>query len=517
MTFTRAPIQFSLWLCLSLSLLVGTLSLSEQFFIKFDYSEGARYTLSPQMTSLLKELNDSLVIKAYLPLSGAPIYRDLARHTLDLLSELKSLHSLIRLEVIDISTARSHDERLELIQEAKDWGVKTAQLLTEQKGYRELLELPFGIAWTRQNQRVVTGAVEQIHEIEYQFMLALQQLLEHRPKPRLGIAQGQGEPDLIHSPLAKRLESEGQLISIDLNTQSTNEDLDVLLVFGATQSYGELARWQIDQVLCAGGGVVIALDHREQSHLFTQVWSSRPTGLEPLLKRYQIESRPQWVIADPVHQAPAPLSRDAHDQVVFAPHPLYPLAQASDHLISSSFSELTIPMSAWFKIPAQAQILFRSSPQALALRGLKSLNIQEARESFQAKKGFPLAFAIEFKVEQCLERPAKVQMSSPEMIGASTLQNSSYQSMGRLVVIGSGRRLLSANPLAVEFLLNAIAWSRGDSKLLELKKGRHHLKRFELSSSKQKVIQVLSLFIPSCFLLLISIYLRRSVKKGEEE
>ena len=513
----QTRLQLFIWLLLALVSGLAILKLSERYFIKIDFSEGERYTLSAQVQDSISDLRDPLIIKAFLPLSAPEPYRQIARHTRDLLIELKSVHPLLSLELIDSAAERSLAEKEQLVKQALEFGVKKSQISTENQGQRILMEIPFGISWARLNQRVVTAPVERIAEIEYQMILALQQLMSLRPAQKIAIAQGAGEPDLINSPLAKRLESEGELIPLNLNQSEPRSDLDVLVILGATQSYGERARWMIDRVLCDGGGVILALDYREQSQLFPKIWSTRHTGLESLLARYGIKVHPQWFIADSEHPMPAPLSRDAHDQVIFAPHPLYPQAVSSKHPITAPFTELTMPMSPWFELPDTAEVLLSSQASALALRALPGLDISQAREQKSSSLGFPLAFALNMQLESCLKPPAsefasdvssdlKTLVKSKEGVHDSPLA-SALQS--RLVVLGSGRRLLSSNRLGLELLLNSIAWARGDTALLTLKQSRKAKAKIKLSLDQQRMIQWSTVLLPSFILLLLTWYIRR--------
>ena len=505
----RSRLQLYAWLLLAIGSMLATLKLSERFFFKIDLSEGARYTLSAQVEESISTLNDPLIIKAFLPLSAPPPYRQIARHTRDLLLELKRVQPLVSLELVDSAAEYSQAERKQLLVEAQESGVQKTQIATENQGQRILLDLPFGISWARLNQRVVSAPVERIQEIEYQMVIALQQLMSLRPAQKIAIAQGNGEPDLINSPLSKRLSSEGELIPFNLHKSEPRADLDVLLVLGATQSYGERARWMIDRVLCDGGGVVIALDYREQSHLFTKVWSVRSTGIESLLLRYGIKVHPQWVIADSKYPAPAPLSRDARDQIIFAPHSLYPQGFASKHPIVAPFTELTVPMSPWFEIPKHAKLLINSSSYANALRGLASLDISEAKAQKTQESGFPLAFALELELESCMNPPQGGNEGLSTDLLTRYEASPQAQSKARLVVLGSGRRLLSASPLGLELLLNSIAWARGDEALLDLKKSRQSKAKLKLELKQQRFIQWASALLPSLSILLLTWYIRR--------
>ena len=500
------------WVFLATSLLIALINLSERYSWTFDMSDGARFTLPSELVEPLSSLSDPIIVKAYLPISAPPPYREIARHSRDLLSSLTRAQQQISLTVIDSAQEQSEIQLLELSEVAEQDGVRTAQLSVERGGRRVLLEVPYGVSFSRFNQRVVTPPVERLEEIEYQIARATKRLLELRPPQRIGLSQGSGEPDLFNSPLAKRLEAEGTLVPVRLDGETLEDEIDVLVLLGATKSYGEHARWVIDRLLCDGGSVIMALDHRQQSELFTEVWSPRPTGVEPLLRRYGVSTLGQWVIADKKHPAPAPLSRDARGQITFASHPLYPLGIAQEHPITAALSEVVVPMAPLFELPPKAVPLVLSSLESTALRSLKSLNVEEAEEEKQAISGFPLAFAIEFRPGECLERPSDHQNFGRqiEVNGRpfDPLREEASQP-ARLVVIGSGRRLLSADPKGLELLMNAIAWGRRDGSLLSLKKRRVQKPRLSLSAEEQRMIQWGSILLPIVLIVLITTAVKR--------
>ena len=169
-------------------------------------------------------------------------------------------------------------------------------------------------------------------------------------------------------------------------------------------------------------------------------------------------------------------------------------------------------MAPLFELPPKAVPLVLSSLESTALRSLKSLRIEEAEEEKQTVSGFPLAFAIEFRPSECLDRPSEYRSSEQqsEVNGRRFDQTQEVTSQpARLVVIGSGRRLLSADPKGLELLMNAIAWGRRDGSLLSLKKRRVQKPRLSLSSEEQRMIQWGSILLPIVLIVLITASVKR--------
>ena len=457
-------------------------------------------------------LKENLVIKAFLPLSAPPPYREVARHAQDLLRELSSF-SGVSLQVIDSAKESSDVEQREVIQEAQAVGVKLSRLSSVYGGRQVLLEVPYGISLAYLNRREVTAPVELLAEVEFQLARAITTVVEGRPKTRIGVAQGFGEPDLINSPLARHLGSEGELIPVRLDGEPLEDQISALVVLGATQSYGERARWLIHRLRCDGGGVVIALDHRVQSELFSEVWAPRPTGLEPLLRQYGIEVDHQWVIGDLSNPTPAPLKRDARGHVIAATHALYPLGRGKkDHPITAPIAQVPIPMSPLFTPPRSAHLIVQSEASAEAFRGLRGLDVTQGSERKSSEEGFPLAFALEQHLSECEESLS--ELAAQDLASSQPIQRTGL-APSRMVVIGSGRRLLSADPRGLELLMNSIAWVRGEERLLSLKDRRPVPKSLNLSLDEQRLIQWTSPILPALVAFFIAFILR--VPRAKEE
>jgi ABC-type uncharacterized transport system involved in gliding motility auxiliary subunit len=513
-------LKHGLWFIIAVVLCLGVLRLSSRSYLRVDLSPDQRYTLAHETTMLLEKLTEPLIITALLPLSAPPPYREVAHHTQDLLEELSAAHPSVSLTLIDTAQDRSVSERAQLLKDAEHVDIPITRLSAEREGRQVFIEAPYGVSLAYLNQRTVTPPVELTSEVEYQLASALERLIERRPRSRIGVAQGFGEPDIINSPLARQLGGEGTLVPVRLDGDPLEDEIGTLLILGATRSYGERARWIIDRFRCDGGGVIIALDHRVQSELFTHVWSSRSTGLEPLLRRYGVEVDHRWVIADETHSSPAPLRRDARGHVVATPHPLYPLGQASTHPISAPLRELPVPMSPRFTLPDQAQPLIKAYPQARALRGLKGLNIHEAEATEQSSEGFVLAFALDETVPSCLSTPTDVldaSNASPHRDIHSQSGRREGISPSRLVVIGSGRRLLSADSRGLALMLNALSWVRGEERLLALKMRRPTPTSLHLNAEEQMMLKWITPLLPSVLIALLTMRLRRTSRQKKQE
>jgi ABC-type uncharacterized transport system involved in gliding motility auxiliary subunit len=494
-------------LILTLIALGLSLQLSSKWVIRLDLTREHKYTLSNTLVKKLEHLKGPLQIDAFLPLSSPPPYKSVVAHTVDLLRDLKdNASTAIRVVVVDTAKERTEVERIALIERARGAHIPLHKLHGEEAGRHVSLEVPFGVSLSSLNTREVIPPLETIDEVESQIARAIQGLIDGGRRLKVGIAQGFGEPQLINSPLAKRLGAGRDLIAVRLDGESLIGVIDTLVILAPVRQYGERARWLIDQFMCHGGGVVMALDARQQSEVIPKVWVPSPSGLEPLLRAYGAEVEWSWVIADEEHPTPAALTRDAQGRVLLTDHPLYPKAVAQAHLITAPFKALTLPMAPRVQLPVDASPLLISHPSAVALHELRSLTLREAKER-EMEAPYPMSFAVERVFESAFRAPPTPPsglVDPPHLIQG--------RGRSRWVWIGSGRRLLSASPSGIRLLMNAIDWSLGEDELLSLKGRVSAPPETDSTAKEQGLIRWGTAVFPLLLFSLMTLFLRKSFR-----
>ena len=432
------------------AVLVGCLSLSLELLgalrLRLDLSSDQRSTPDPQLTALLMGLSEPVVLEALLPLSAPAPHGERARALFTLLKELEAQVSSRRLslQITDSASAQSAQEVTRMRAYAQRLGLPL-QLIQGREGGRLIrLEVPHGLklSWLNQS-RVLTfhkGAADR----EGALLQALSQLTSGRAPLRVGVSTGHGEPELIQSPLARSLAEPGMLKEVQLEGPSLVGELDVLLILGARRPFGDRARYQLDQLLCAGGSVVIAYDLEVGR-------GERPeaSGLEPLLEALGVQLSWAEVLIDQAHPGPAVVSGAGSALEVRAHDPRSPWVRSSEHPISAPLARLVSPESSPLTLSGEAEPLLVSYPSAARWpRG-------GAREVSAASGALPLAAVVEGRFKSLYERGPSAR--SPEV---NTRVCSQPKGEGRLVVLPSGRRLLSADRRGLELIKRAALWAR---------------------------------------------------------
>ena len=340
--------------------------LSVRFFARADLTRDGVFTLSKASVSLVKDLDDKLVVKAYFTKNLPGRFASLERHVKDMLDEYKQ-HSREYMTVDFIDP--DEDEEGNEEETAKNLGIRKMpnpdidkDQTTNKEGYR-------GIAFSFGSRTEVIRAVESPVGLEYQITTVLKKLLGY--KSSMGFVIGHGEP-LIEPPSEsdrplmpdeklkrgayKNLRRNFDLynyneVNLKGGTVDIPENTDALLVVGPTGKYDDKELYKIDQFLLNGGSVAMFLSGTNVSITPSEIQMLPPTfetsrneaGLSDFLKHHGVELGTELVFdkqsANYISKCPPmpiPLPR---------PYPVWPVITAfdEDHPLAFRLGSLTLP------------------------------------------------------------------------------------------------------------------------------------------------------------------------------
>ena len=168
--------------------------LSVRFFARADLTRDGVFTLSKASVSLVKDLDDKLVVKAYFTKNLPGRFASLERHVKDMLDEYKQ-HSREYMTVDFIDP--DEDEEGNEEETAKNLGIRKMPNPDIDKDQTTIKEGYRGIAFSFGSRTEVIRAVESPVGLEYQITTVLKKLLGY--KSSMGFVIGHGEP-LIEPP-----------------------------------------------------------------------------------------------------------------------------------------------------------------------------------------------------------------------------------------------------------------------------------------------------------------------------
>jgi ABC-type uncharacterized transport system involved in gliding motility auxiliary subunit len=504
--WTDRQLQITLYV-LYVTILVCILSISQRDYIRIDLTKTKQYTLSLFVQNTISHVSADLLIHAFLPLSASAHYASIAQHAQDLLLDIKQLNpTRVKLKIVDSAIDLDEVEFKKMQQQAQDLNIPIQKLVTRKGGTQSSLSVPFGISFAYLNQKTQMSYLETLAEVEYQISRCIKRVVQKDRVLRIGVAQGFGEPDILNTPLWQQLSVMGEVKAVRLDHESLIGKIDILFILGAMRPYGERSRWLIDQFLCHGGGVFIALDYRQQSKVFPKIWVPQSMGLQSLFKSYGINIDWRWVVADQEKNQLAALQRDAQGQVLYEQQPLYPKTQALSHSITQGWETLAIPMAPYVQIPQDAQPLFQSYPSAIRLQDLRSLDLTQAKQQSTATQQV-MAFALERTFTSAFDE----QLPAPSGVIDPSHITQGY-GKARLVWFGSGRRLLSAQPKALALFLYALDWLQGEEELLAIRQRQIQVPRLHYTRHERMMIQYVMPLMPIVLCLGVMLLVRKKYR-----
>lgn len=287
--------QFNRYSWTSALLLAGSLLLLNLIFryfpIRWDTSEGGVYSISTGTKKLLKELDDTLLIRLFFSSKLPPNFKLNEQYIRDLLSEYKrASHGKIRMEYLDPN--KSSKTRQQAIQS----GVYPVKMDVREKDRREVAERFMGLSMLYGDQSEVIPFIQDTMGLEYDISQRIKRLV--RPgEVRVGIIKN-AEALTFESDALKELKTPMSelftLTDVDLK-EEIPADLKGLWLVGPTAKLEKEHVEKLKGWVEAGGTLGLLLDrHSVQLEQFRA--QNQETGLEDLLKTWGIDFKPGLVV-----------------------------------------------------------------------------------------------------------------------------------------------------------------------------------------------------------------------------
>lgn len=335
-------------LLLSLLAIVAVNGIASKFYHRFDLTAEKRYTLTNASQSLLKELDQNIVVDVYLEGDKLPAgIKRLRNETRELLQELRSVsNGKVTYQFIDLNAISKPADKEKKQSELVDKGLRPINLeVKSSTGYSENLIFPGAIIRSGNREIPIQilenqfafgtqGALDNsLNFLEYKLVNAIQKII--RPNPlKVAFLQGHGETDVTHlQEFLKTLAQQNFLIDkMELDKDELlNSKTDVLVIAKPQQALNDPEKFLIDQYVMQGGRVLWLLDVVRadlddfQLAPYT-VAAPRALNIEDLLFRYGVRLNPNLVLDLYCTQIPIIESIGGNPQPKLYPWPFFPIA-----------------------------------------------------------------------------------------------------------------------------------------------------------------------------------------------
>ncbi len=514
-------------------------SLSSKLHHRFDLTEDQRYTLSDVTKNIIKNIDETVVVKVYLEGDFPTEFKRLQIETKSYLEELKSLNSNIKFKFINPSNIGN-----KLIAQ----GLNPSRLQIQENGkLSEVVIFPWAIIQfgsktenvsllkdnysNTQNEQLESS----IQNLEYAFSDALHKVVSTKEK-KIAIIKGNGElQDIYIADFLKKIGEYYKLAPFTLDLvasepQKTLKELaefDLAIIAKPTEKFSEEEKFTIDQFIMQGGKSLWLIDN-----VFAELDSLQKTGeslvyprdlgLTDLFFNYGIRINSDLIKDSYCSQIPVATGNIGNKtQFSLFPWEYFPLSNSlNNHPINNNIQVVNFrfPSSIdTLKNPIKKTILLKSSdisksqsvPQLISLNSITSQpNLNEYKFG---NKPFSVLLEGEFKSAYSGRiKPYNIQ--NPFEKGKDS----------KMVVISDGdliaNEIIKGQPTELgldkwtnnlygnkEFLLNCVNFLLDDSGLVNIRSKTVNINFLnkEKAYSQSKKWQIINIIFP---LILLAVF-----------
>ncbi len=258
--------KFLTLVVLGIIVVVNVLSL--QLFLRFDWTENERYSVSDSTRSILNELDDTLSMTAYFSDDLPPQLVPVEQYVRDILGEYAAYGS--GNVQVDFITVDDNDKQ----SEALAAGLVQAEMQVLENDSYQVRQAFFGMQMMYQGKSEAIPLIQESQLANFEYDLSSLILKLSQPKlSKVAFLQGHGEHGIIRSLaapgqvnnndytiLAEQLRKNYEVVEVNITQGDTLEGVDALIVAGAKRDLTKRDIFEIDQYLLSGGKALFLVD-----------------------------------------------------------------------------------------------------------------------------------------------------------------------------------------------------------------------------------------------------------------
>jgi ABC-2 type transport system permease protein len=253
----RYGVGSALTLVLILAILLVLNLISVNLFARLDLTEGKVYSLSKASKSVVRSLNDRLIIKMYFTKDLPPPYNSYARYLKDKLEEYQAYAGgKLKLEMIDPAEEGKETE-------AQRYGIPPLQVNAMENDKIEIKKVYMGIVLLFEDKKETIPVVQNISGLEYELTSTIKRI-STMFLPSVGFLVGKDGPNLDNdlSILNQALSRHYRVNRINLDEgDRIPAEVRVLVILGPKREFTTWEKFGIDQYLMKGGKLALLLNH----------------------------------------------------------------------------------------------------------------------------------------------------------------------------------------------------------------------------------------------------------------
>lgn len=483
---TRKNLKYYIFLILGILVLINILS--DRFFVRLDFTEDERYTLSQTTIDILEEMEEPVTVTAYFSEGLQPQFDQIRRDFKDLLSEYAtSSRNMIVYEFVN----PNKDEETE--QKAAQAGIQPLMVSSRDKNETVQKRAYMGVVIQIGEESEVIPFLNPQGQMEYTLTTSLKKLVV-KDKPLIGFISGHGEASL--ASMQQVVEGLGVLFQpeqVELSDSVVLSKYKTIAIINPADSIPDWQLAKLSSYVEQGGNLYIAMNSVradfQQSMGFAQT-----TGLEGWLKNYGIAVDQNFVMdancgTVSVQQQQGPFK--FNNQIQFPYLPI--IAKFAEHTIVEGMSGLLLQFASTLNYNGDSLISYTplafTSEQSATEPAPTYFNVQKQWQT----SDFPLqnlAVAGLFEGSFNGSNPAKMVIITD----------------GDFPINGEGQQARAIQPDNVNMVVNAIDFMSDDSGLIQLRaKQIKHRPIDQMEESTKTLLKVVNFALPLLLILIIGL------------
>lgn len=547
-------------------MLIGINIFTSFWHVRFDLTNEKRFTLSKGTKSILKSIDQPLVIDVFLKGNYPSGFRQLSAGTEDLLREFKEIvgsnleyHFIAPEDLVEGANSITYADTLAAM------GLDPIPLMAQLKdGQKQQNIYPYAIIHYKAKEELVVlyqlknividdvkGSKinnKQLNDaeamLEFNFAEAINKIQQDQPD-KIGYAIGNGEPvdKTVYHLIDETLMPNYDFHLIDLNSESyVNPEFKALIVLKPKEAFTESEKLKIDQYVMNGGKLLFFVDRlnaeMDSLQLKNQVVAyDRGLNLEDLLFKYGVRIRPNLLLDLQCDRLPFDVS--GNGQFEFLPWNYFPVLESpNNHSINKNLgfvsSRFVNSIDTVESQEIKKTILLQSSENSRllgspAIISGKENSIAPQDNNFQ-NGHVPVAVLLEGRftslfanhltnnlkdslsinkrtfITSCREDNKMLVVSDGDILTNAVVKGNQPLPMGmNPFTYGTKRQFPFANQ---EFLINALDYMINDNGLAEVKNKEYKVLLLDMKRIREAKLkwQIFNILLPISFVLLFAVF-----------
>ncbi len=505
--------------------------ISAKYFTRIDLSKNKSFTLSQVSKDLVSNLNDKIVIKAFVSDNLPAPYNNVRRSLADLLGDYKT-YSKGNLIFEFYNPTGEGDTTLE--KEANKYGVPAVSLQNIEKDKAGYVKAYIGLVYLYQGRQEVTQFFQPNDNMEYEITGKIKKVsTENRIK--IGILQGHGEYDITKmQTIYKILNETYKVVNINADkNEQIPEDVRELIVMAPNQALKESEKFIIDQFIMKGGNVAWLINkigpNVQQNMIIGQ---QIETNLDDMLISYGIKINDDLIRDLNCAQILQPTEMEGFSVPV--DNQFFPVITKIDNEIPAfnNLPSVVLPYVSSIDLNAVqgkdvvAKPLLTSSDKSGRDEGFFLLNFerfkglpQRALDTLFGLKGQVVGATYKGKFKSFYAGKTPPEDTSREAMKLNFKALNESVKESKMIAIGDGDFAWEQNRPPREnlvFFLDMIEYLADDMGLSQIRNKDASESKIELiSDSTKKVFKYFNLIIPPLLIILVGLYRwnKRKIKR----